>query len=201
MMLNEAGFSDTAMKRGCTTIFLSGLLHLDRIEEARTMTNRLRTYLWIFSIMGIIGGFSWVMEHYDQGQRNPGAESLYDLAVYCEGFGLSLAHTNSSLEEVLVRHDNEDLLDAVILLIARDETLKPISDNLRRSDGWGRPYNVEWRTNMVGVASPMLKANQDALLIWSSGENGVNEYGNGDDIFDYGDWTIYRDDIDETDNL
>lgn len=161
------------------------------------MTNRLRTYLWIFSIMGVLVGYSWLIDHYDQGRRNPGAESVRDLALYREGIGLSLAHANSSLEEILARHDGDNLLDAVIQLIARDETLKPISDNLRKSDGWGRPYNVEWRTNIVGVASPMLKANQDALLIWSSGENGVNEYGNGDDIFDYGDWTIYRDETKE----
>ena len=180
-----------------TTFITDWRLHRDRIGEGKTMTNRLRTYLWIFSIMGVLVGYSWLIDHYDQGRRNPGAESVRDLALYREGIGLSLAHANSSLEEILARHDGDNLLDAVIQLIARDETLKPISDNLRKSDGWGRPYNVEWRTNIVGVASPMLKANQDALLIWSSGENGVNEYGNGDDIFDYGDWTIYRDETKE----
>lgn len=180
-----------------TTFITDWRLHRDRIGEGKTMTNRLRTYLWIFSIMGVLVGYSWLIDHYDQGRRNPGAESVRDLALYREGIGLSLAHANSSLEEILARHDGDNLLDAVIQLIARDETLKPISNNLRKSDGWGRPYNVEWRTNIVGVASPMLKANQDALLIWSSGENGVNEYGNGDDIFDYGDWTIYRDETKE----
>jgi len=56
--------------------------------------------------------------------------------------------------------------------------------NSRLIDTWNRPVNICWRTNMPAeTSSELLKSTDMDVIIWSSGENGVNEYGNGDDIF------------------
>jgi hypothetical protein len=94
------------------------------------------------------------------------------------------------IEKELLKIRSSDLKSALIKLIETEGWDDDAAERLRTGDGWGRPYNVEWRTNMVGIESPMLRDNQNALLIWSSGENGVNENGNGDDIFAYVDWNI-----------
>lgn len=51
-------------------------------------------------------------------------------------------------------------------------------------DSWKRPVNVFWRTNMPENASAELLNSTDMdVVIWSSGKDGVNDFGNGDDIF------------------
>lgn len=52
-------------------------------------------------------------------------------------------------------------------------------------DGWKMPLHVMSRSNLLilpGV-SPLLLAKTNEVIIWSSGINGINEFGNGDDIF------------------
>jgi hypothetical protein len=52
-------------------------------------------------------------------------------------------------------------------------------------DGWGQPFHVVYRTNLVHQpkAPPTLLAKTNAVLVWSSGPNKTNEFGNGDDMF------------------
>jgi len=50
-------------------------------------------------------------------------------------------------------------------------------------DAWGRPLNLIWReaTLSAGV-SDVLAKKRLVVLVWSSGPNGTNELGRGDDI-------------------
>lgn len=52
-------------------------------------------------------------------------------------------------------------------------------------DGWGQPLHMMARTNLVKIshASEALLLKTNRVVIWSAGPNGINEFGNGDDIF------------------
>src|SRR5687767_14217644 len=52
--------------------------------------------------------------------------------------------------------------------------------NLR--DGWQRPVFVYWRVDATNVSVALL-ANSGHLIIWSSGANGINDWGYGDDVY------------------
>jgi hypothetical protein len=50
-------------------------------------------------------------------------------------------------------------------------------------DGWGRPLNFEWYEEAAKQdVDAKLFLPRLPILVWSSGENGVNEFGRGDDI-------------------
>lgn len=48
-------------------------------------------------------------------------------------------------------------------------------------DPWGKPMNVAWRSDIIQNAQKLSWSPME-LVIWSSGRNGRNEFGNGDDI-------------------
>jgi hypothetical protein len=52
-------------------------------------------------------------------------------------------------------------------------------------DGWGRPFRVTLRKDFERLpnASPTVLRKTNEILIWSLGPNGIDESGNGDDIF------------------
>jgi len=50
-------------------------------------------------------------------------------------------------------------------------------------DGYGRVFNVELRTNLIARGASQSLTNIDfPVVVWSSGLNGVNEFGFGDDV-------------------
>lgn len=50
-------------------------------------------------------------------------------------------------------------------------------------DGYGNLFNVDFRTNVVAHgAVPALTKTAYDVVVWSSGRNGTNEFGNGDDV-------------------
>ena len=52
-------------------------------------------------------------------------------------------------------------------------------------DGWRQPLQMMLRSNLVLLpeVAPALLAKPSDVVIWSSGPNGVNEFGKGDDVF------------------
>jgi hypothetical protein len=52
-------------------------------------------------------------------------------------------------------------------------------------DAWKRPLQMMVRSNLLTLPniSPTLLSKTNAVIIWSSGPNGRNEFGNGDDVF------------------
>ena len=106
--------------------------------------------------------------------------------------GFLLEDSSTPIEERLHSINSNDLKAALIVLLETEGGDKGAADLLRRGDGWGRPYNVEWRSNLVDVATRMLDWNNLPLQVWSSGENGVNEHGDGDDIHYYYLGTVNR---------
>ena len=49
-------------------------------------------------------------------------------------------------------------------------------------DAWKRRFNVDVKTNLPAHADPGLVNSTFGLVVWSSGANGVNEFGGGDDV-------------------
>ena len=50
-------------------------------------------------------------------------------------------------------------------------------------DPWGTPYNISWFNDLDARSSARGKPqSQTELVVWSSGPNKTNEYGNGDDV-------------------
>lgn len=50
-------------------------------------------------------------------------------------------------------------------------------------DAWGNRFNVDFKTNLTtrGASATLLNSTFD-FVVWSSGPNGSNELGNGDDL-------------------
>src|SRR6185437_13012813 len=55
-----------------------------------------------------------------------------------------------------------------------------ISDPL--VDSWGHPLEVIWRDDAAStnISGRLMQSSASLLIIWSTGPNGINEYGNGD---------------------
>ena len=63
-------------------------------------------------------------------------------------------------------------------------------------DPWGRPLNIGWKSDLLGKTNaPKLLASDGQILIWSSGRNGVNEFGEGDDIIRLGRGMSFPEDV------
>jgi hypothetical protein len=54
-------------------------------------------------------------------------------------------------------------------------------------DPWGVPYNIQIRgtTMPSDEFNVVFGSNCDDIVVWSSGENKINEYGRGDDVLDF----------------
>jgi hypothetical protein len=52
------------------------------------------------------------------------------------------------------------------------------------TDGWGRRFRVAFRDQLIGInVAPGLTNHGGAVVAWSKGENGRDEFGMGDDVF------------------
>jgi hypothetical protein len=49
-------------------------------------------------------------------------------------------------------------------------------------DAWGNPFVMYWKDTTNSLLSKPLTGSTNALLIWSCGKDGRNDYGNGDDV-------------------
>lgn len=53
-------------------------------------------------------------------------------------------------------------------------------------DPWGRPYNVDMLSRFADdeIKEGLKDYTIGGMVVWSSGPNGINEYGDGDDILE-----------------
>jgi hypothetical protein len=142
--------------------------------------NTLKVIKAVLIIWGVMWLACWLVEYPHKAQ--PDSISSAGVNRISTEIGFLFGYSTTPIEERLRSINRNDLKAALIVLLETEGGDKGAADLLRRGDGWGRPYNVEWRSNLVDVATSMLTWNDFPLLIWSSGENGVNEYGEGDDI-------------------
>ena len=54
--------------------------------------------------------------------------------------------------------------------------------NVTLVDAWGNPFVMNWKGTTSSLLSKRLAGSTNALLIWSCGKDGRNDYGNGDDV-------------------
>jgi hypothetical protein len=122
---------------------------------------------------------------------DPAPYTVDGLYTFRNALGQMVGPEDFAIEEVLLKDSTNDLHALLATLFEKRGFLRA-SHAITNYDGWGRPYHVEWRANLIGVDTPMIHANDNELLIWSAGSNGINEYGGGDDLFDDCDWQIYK---------
>ena len=72
------------------------------------------------------------------------------------------------------------------LLVANAEILGVQPEDIRDQlclDGYGNLFNVDWRTNVAatGGSSTLTRTDFD-IVVWSSGRDGTNDSGHGDDV-------------------
>jgi hypothetical protein len=145
--------------------------------------NTLKVIKAVLIIWGVMWLACWLVEYPHKAQ--PDSISSARVNRISTEIGFLFGYSTFSIEERLHSINSNDLKAALIVLLETEGGDKGAADLLRRGDGWGRPYHVEWRSNLVDVATSMLTWNDFPLLVWSSGENGVNEYGEGDDLHHY----------------
>lgn len=91
-----------------------------------------------------------------------------------ESDGLSLCQIFAVMK-AFPRHSPERIVDDTNIQLKQIPML---------TDGWSNSLNLIWRGEATnGVLNRSLLAEDGPVLIWSSGANGSNEYGNGDDLF------------------
>ncbi|MEI7729387.1 MAG: hypothetical protein WCO56_07430 [Verrucomicrobiota bacterium] len=95
-------------------------------------------------------------------------------------------HTN--IGRLLQNSTETNLQKGLLVLLSNNsQTLgfdPKIIDKKILSDGYGRRFNVEFKTNLLSKFGPtaLTEAGFD-VVVWSNGSNGVNENGFGDDVY------------------
>ncbi|MGO8929639.1 MAG: hypothetical protein ACLQU3_22460 [Limisphaerales bacterium] len=88
---------------------------------------------------------------------------------------------------LLVPGANDGKEDRLRQFLMREKaSLQPVQENdiiKLVTDGWGHPFNLACRADvaMKDRASPLLRFPGD-VLVWSSGPDGTNQFGRGDDV-------------------
>jgi len=142
-----------------------------------------------FILLPIIGGFVFRL-CITETKPSLGAYATDELYSFRSAIGRILGPGNATIEDLL-GHPSQDAIKPALANLLRKRDFASVADHLMGQDGWGRSYNIDWRTNLFNRPTAMLRANENSLLIWSSGENGINEYGGGDDCYDSADWQLY----------
>jgi hypothetical protein len=96
--------------------------------------------------------------------------------------------TNGGAQERMPATSGLELNSALARLLTDEATRTGIRQpsyverNLLR-DPWQRPFNVAWRSALTNLENEyVLLFEGGDIAIWSSGPNGTNEYGAGDDL-------------------
>jgi hypothetical protein len=84
-------------------------------------------------------------------------------------------------------HGSNDLSGKLLKLLEREiQASNMTASNATKEfklDGFGNPFNMELRKNLSSKKiSTSLSSSNFELLVWSSGPNGINEFGFGDDV-------------------
>ena len=87
-------------------------------------------------------------------------------------------------EEVKPGASLDDKWKSLVLEIATEERFPPkLFEEQMCKDGYGRLWNIERRSVLIGRgASTNLTKCAFEIVFWSSGPNGINEFGRGDDV-------------------
>lgn len=117
-------------------------------------------------------------------------DTRIDLNCLTAAIELLMRDCGDSFYQLTSEKPNGATTKRMLEVMLTRQLMEDIWNRISDGDGWGRAYNIAWRTSFNNTNSVMLEANTNSLLIWSSGQNGINEFGNGDDIYDARDWIV-----------
>ena len=124
-------------------------------------------------------------------RRTPKEETRIDLICLTAAIELLIRDCGDSFYQMTSDKPNIATTKKALEDMLSRQLMGDIWNRISGGDGWSRAYNIAWRSNLTNINSVMLDANTNSLLIWSSGRNGINEFGNKDDIYDARDWTTF----------
>jgi hypothetical protein len=116
---------------------------------------------------------------------------------YCEWLESGNAYLNSN-QVVAYLHSNEasglslgQIFEGMRLYpqcipqnIVGNTNIASVTNLSGVKDGWGNPVVFMWRSALTSATvSPGLMSKRFPVIIWSTGPNGSNEFGFGDDLF------------------
>ena len=169
----------------------TGVLCAATTEKGREMKTRtfqrLVTYLCISLVLlafliRVFGITLW---------QSPESATRIDLSCLSAAISILLRDRNDLFVQMMQDKPSSDITKEMLETILTKEGMKNIWDHISDGDGWGRAYNVAWSTDRDVSKSPLRLRNRNPLQVWSSGKNGVNELGGGDDLSDNHDWSIF----------
>jgi len=149
--------------------------------------------VWVFVVMiGLLGCFRFGLRLCSIPKvTSPYGSTIGGIYYTSMFFGMWLSYEGtegaSSIDESIP-------LDTIVQAVSdfvdkKYPKQKWVFERFHAGDAWGQEYNIEWRSKVPSNADILL-LNNNPILIWSSGANGFNEFGGGDDICDEIDWRI-----------
>lgn len=100
-----------------------------------------------------------------------------------------VTHTRFQIQQLYRLYEDSNQTEAErsctpacqIIKILVTETSEP-NNGTWEKDAWGNSLHIEFRRNISRTANPLLESTHLPIVIWSSGANGINELGKGDDV-------------------
>ena|ERR1700744_1535893 len=139
------------------------------------MNKKIRIIAYIFLAVVM---FWFVTYFLPKEEINPKASTRHAIEA-CENIELGIVPGNNHLSHAFgeALKDSKDYQSNYIKIAANNGPLV--------LDGWGNPLQIMTKDHLKNIpnVSKTLMGKTNNILVWSSGPNGLNEWGNGDDIF------------------
>jgi hypothetical protein len=156
-----------------------------------------RTF-WIVAVGGVFVVLLLLVNHKSDRVPHSKAEQTLHTIRYCEWLQSDSYLTPSNMSSYIRSNEMAGLsLGQIFFAIQAYPQYVPEKEDISSNaniptivkasvmkDAWGQPLNFMWHEDAVknNVCNALLKKNYP-VLVWSSGPNGTNEFGDGDDVF------------------
>lgn len=140
-------------------------------------------YMRVFYILMFLFVLSWFPFPWKQEPaRDPILETRSRIERNYVGIQFLLHYDNTFLTNVLNTSGSEDMLDLLAESFPKCPDIATIP--FERTDAWGNQFSVSVDKAAITSTTNLLNSEQryHLIRIWSSGPNGVNEDGEGDDV-------------------
>ncbi len=147
------------------------------------METKRDVYMRIFYIAMFAFVLLWIPLPWEQEPaRNPISETRIRIERILDGIQFLIHYDDKFMSNALNAPETEDMLDFLFEGFSTCPDIAMVS--YEKTDAWGNRFNIRIDETPINSITNVLSQslNQIPIRIWSSGPNGINEDGNGDDI-------------------
>jgi hypothetical protein len=163
--------------------------HIDLMLYSRTF--------WVVLVGGFLIVLVFLSTHTPHQHLRSKADETLQTIKYCEWLQSGSSYLNSSEMSSYLRSNEVAGLSLGQIFFAVQAYPQYLPEGIIENtnipvtvktsvmkDAWGRPLHFMWHRDAgsSNVCSALLKK-EYSVLVWSSGANGSNEFGGGDDVF------------------